>query len=91
MNQLSYEVSNLRFKKQGFEFTGSAEQGIKETIRLLENAGRYHVKSNSKSIGVFATATLLLELLMNFFKAWSPESPNKLFGLIDSNRTTKTP
>jgi nucleoside-diphosphate-sugar epimerase len=38
MNQLSYEVSNLHFKKQGFEFTGSAEQGIKETIRLIGNA-----------------------------------------------------
>jgi UDP-glucose 4-epimerase len=39
MNQLSYEVSSLRFRKQGFEFAGSVEEGIKETIKLLGNAG----------------------------------------------------
>lgn len=40
MNQLSYEVSNLRFKNQGFEFTGSLAKSIAETIELLYKAGR---------------------------------------------------
>ena len=35
MNQLSYTVSNRRFKSQGFEFKGSLEQGIYETVQLL--------------------------------------------------------
>lgn len=39
MNQLSYEVSNLRFVKQGFEYTGNIEKSIDETIGLLKNAG----------------------------------------------------
>ena len=39
MNQLSYEVSNLRFKKQGCEFAGSVEKSIDETIELLNKAG----------------------------------------------------
>jgi len=39
MNQLSYEVSNLRFKKLGFEFKGSVEKSIGETIELLTIAG----------------------------------------------------
>ncbi|MCP4107803.1 MAG: NAD-dependent epimerase/dehydratase family protein [Desulfobacteraceae bacterium] len=39
MNQLSYEVSNLRLKKQGFEFMGSMEESIGETIKLLNKAG----------------------------------------------------
>jgi len=41
MNQLSYDVSNLRFKDQGFEFTGSIETNISETIELLNNVGRH--------------------------------------------------
>lgn len=36
MNQLSYEVSNLRFIRQGFTFTGSIPHSISETIRLLK-------------------------------------------------------
>ena len=44
MNQLSYDVSNLRFRKQGFESTGSVEQSIVETIELLRDAGGNHVK-----------------------------------------------
>lgn len=36
MNQLSYSVSNRRFTDLGFEFRGSLEEGIQETIRLLE-------------------------------------------------------
>ena len=39
MNQLSYQVSHARFKKQGFEFTGRVEQSIAETIGLLKHAG----------------------------------------------------
>jgi len=39
MNQLSYEVLNLRFKKQGFEFTGNVKKSIEETIELLKKAG----------------------------------------------------
>lgn len=38
MNQLSYEVLNGRFKKQGFEFTGQVEKSIEETIQLLKAA-----------------------------------------------------
>ena len=39
MNQLSYEVSNLRFKKKGFEFHGNVKESIFETIKLLKNVG----------------------------------------------------
>lgn len=39
MNQLSYEVSNRRFRDRGFEFTGSIPQGIGETIEMLYRAG----------------------------------------------------
>lgn len=44
MNQLSYEVSCLRFKKRGFEFTGSVEENIGKTIELLKMAGANYVK-----------------------------------------------
>jgi UDP-glucose 4-epimerase len=40
MNQLSYEVSNRRIKELGFQFTGSLERSIGETIELLKTAGR---------------------------------------------------
>jgi len=36
MNQLSYHVSNRRFKSLGFEFKGDLERGIGETINLLK-------------------------------------------------------
>ena len=35
MNQLSYEVLNQRFIDKGFEFAGSIERSIKETVNLL--------------------------------------------------------
>lgn len=35
MNQLSYTVANAKFKKLGFEFQGSLERGIGDTIALL--------------------------------------------------------
>ena len=38
MNQLSYRVSNSRFKTHGFKFNGSLEKGISETIQLLKNS-----------------------------------------------------
>jgi nucleoside-diphosphate-sugar epimerase len=39
MNQLSYEVSNRRFKERGFQFKGNLEKGIGQTIELLKKAG----------------------------------------------------
>jgi nucleoside-diphosphate-sugar epimerase len=36
MNQLSYEVSNQRFRNLDFEFKGSLEIGIRDTIELLK-------------------------------------------------------
>lgn len=38
MNQLSYHVSNNRFKNCGFKFNGSLEKGISETIQMLKLA-----------------------------------------------------
>ena len=38
MNQLSYHVSNRRFRDLGFEFEGDMEQGIGKTIDLLKSA-----------------------------------------------------
>ena len=35
MNQLSYEVLNRRILDKGFEFSGSIEKSIKETLDLL--------------------------------------------------------
>lgn len=37
MNQLSYVVSNNKFKKRGFKFTGKLARGIKDTIKILKN------------------------------------------------------
>lgn len=36
MNQLSYEVSNEKFKDTGFEFEGNMEKRISETLELLQ-------------------------------------------------------
>jgi nucleoside-diphosphate-sugar epimerase len=41
MNQLSYEVSSQRIKKQGFEFNGNVRGNVAETIALLRQAGGY--------------------------------------------------
>ena len=41
MNQLSYHVSNSRFKSQGFEFNGNLEQGIYDTVQLLKWVRRW--------------------------------------------------
>jgi nucleoside-diphosphate-sugar epimerase len=40
MNQLSYHVSNKRFRDLKFEFEGDLENGIGKTIDLLKTAGR---------------------------------------------------
>lgn len=37
MNQLSYEVCNLKFQDKGFQYSGSMEMSIKNTIDLLKN------------------------------------------------------
>ena len=39
MNQLSYEVSSLRFRNKGFEIKGNMNENIRETIALLKVAG----------------------------------------------------
>lgn len=38
MNQLSYHVSNRRFRDMGFEFEADLDQGISKTIDLLKAA-----------------------------------------------------
>jgi UDP-glucose 4-epimerase len=40
MNQLSYEVENVKFKNKGFEFKGDLNIGIRNTINLLASANR---------------------------------------------------
>ena len=40
MNQLSYDVANQRFVDAGFQFQGSLEQGIADTIRLVKGVRR---------------------------------------------------
>lgn len=37
MNQLSYIVSNEKFKKKGFIFSGDLKEGISDTVNLLKN------------------------------------------------------
>lgn len=41
MNQLSYEVSNEKFKKLGFNFIGDLKTAIGETVSLLKQANKY--------------------------------------------------
>jgi hypothetical protein len=36
MNQLSYHVSNNRFRGMGFNFQGNLKKGIGDTINLLK-------------------------------------------------------
>lgn len=38
MNQLSYEVLNTRFTKEGFNVSGNLEKGIADSVHLLRNA-----------------------------------------------------
>ena len=39
MNQLSYEVSNEKFRKLGFTFKGSLRSDLTETVDLLRGVG----------------------------------------------------
>ena len=41
MNQLSYEVSNEKFRKLGFTFKGSLRSDLTETVDLLRGVGIY--------------------------------------------------
>ena len=41
MNQLSYIVSNRRFKSHAFELSGNLEQGIYETVQLLKRVRQW--------------------------------------------------
>lgn len=41
MNQLSYEVSNDLYIKEGFYYNGSLQRGIEDTVNLLKNINRY--------------------------------------------------
>jgi UDP-glucose 4-epimerase len=40
MNQLSYDVSNKRIKDTSFNFDGSLEKSINETLKLLQNSNK---------------------------------------------------
>jgi len=44
MNQLSYNVSNERFKKTGFVYHGSLKSGIEETLELLSGIFNWKYK-----------------------------------------------
>lgn len=48
MNQLSYAVSNAKFKQLGFRFKGSLKRGIAETIHLLRGICQSRLKKISK-------------------------------------------
>ena len=55
MNQLSYEVSNLRFTRQGFQFKGEVKDSVHETLDLLEGAASsrgLRERGNEKKIHV---------------------------------------
>lgn len=49
MNQLSYHVLNEKFRTLGFEFTGSLEEGIRETVLLLRNMRPYGISGAAGS------------------------------------------
>lgn len=51
MNQLSYTVSNLRFRDLGFEFRGDLQRAIYETVDLLK-AARARSTSMQDSISI---------------------------------------
>jgi len=51
MNQLSYNVSNERFRALGFEFKGDIGKGIHETISLLKSAYRQASKRQGTEKG----------------------------------------
>lgn len=50
MNQLSYVVSNARFRNQGFEFMGDVRGCIAETLALIGNAGGRSSGGSGKNV-----------------------------------------
>ena len=48
MNQLSYTVSNRKFRALGFEFKGNLRAGIEETVQLLQSIS--NCKSHSHAL-----------------------------------------
>jgi nucleoside-diphosphate-sugar epimerase len=48
INQLSYEVSNKRFKDTGFRFRGSVEKSIQNVIQTLYNSGAHDIHSGAQ-------------------------------------------
>ena len=42
MNRLSYHVDHRRFSQLGFEFSGSLERGIGDTVAMLTGASVRH-------------------------------------------------
>ena len=42
MNQLSYDVSNMKFKKKGFKFKGNINKGISDTIDLIKKINSHY-------------------------------------------------
>ena len=49
MNQLSYDVANQRFIDAGFQFQGSLEKGIAETVQLLKGVRQHSLAEQSRS------------------------------------------
>jgi nucleoside-diphosphate-sugar epimerase len=49
MNQLSYDVANQRFIDAGFQFQGSLEKGIAETVQLLKGIRQDSLAEPSRS------------------------------------------
>jgi hypothetical protein len=50
MNQLSYEVLNERFKMKGFEFKGSIERSVADTVELLQGVVGPHKRKVGKIV-----------------------------------------
>jgi len=49
MNQLSYTVSNDKFRKLGFDFQGQLTQGIAETIHLIQGVSQSRLTKETSS------------------------------------------
>jgi len=47
INQLSYEVSNKRFKDTGYRFRGSIEHSIQDVIQTLYNSGAHDIQKSA--------------------------------------------
>jgi nucleoside-diphosphate-sugar epimerase len=49
MNQLSYIVSNEKFKQLGFDYQGKLTQGIADTIQLIRGVCQSHPAKETSS------------------------------------------